>query len=132
VPTGVSLSPVIPGLNDHDIPEILERARDAGATSAFMTMLRLSREVLPVFDERLGAALPLRAEKVRAGIRAMRAGEMNDTRFGSRMRGEGERWRIVEQLFRMHVEKLGLTRSEVVVGEAAHTFERPKRQLALF
>ena len=97
-----------------------------------MTMLRLSREVLPVFDERLGDALPLRAEKVRAGIRAMRSGEMNDTRFGSRMKGEGERWRLVEQLFRLHVEKLGLHRSEVVVGEPATTFERPRQQLSLF
>ena len=132
VTVGISLAPVIPGVNDDAIPRMLERARDHGASFAFMTMLRLSREVLPVFDERLGAAMPLRAEKVRAGIRAMRSGEMNDARFGSRMRGEGERWRIVEQLFRMHVERLGLTRSEVVVGEDAHSFERPKRQLTLF
>jgi DNA repair photolyase len=132
VNVGISLAPIIPGVNDDAIPRMLERARDHGARFAFMTMLRLSREVLPVFDERLGAALPLRAEKVRAGIRAMRGGEMNDARFESRMRGEGERWRIVEQLFRMHVEKLGLTRSEVVVGEAAQTFQRPKRQLSLF
>ena len=95
-------------------------------------MLRLPREVLPVFDERLGEVLPLRAEKVRAGIRAMRAGSMNDARFGSRMRGDGERWRIVEQLFRLHVERLGLATSEAVVEEPATTFERPRRQLSLF
>ncbi|MFN7696279.1 MAG: PA0069 family radical SAM protein [Deltaproteobacteria bacterium] len=132
VSVGISLAPIIPGVNDDAIPRMLSRARDHGASFAFMSMVRLSREVLPVFDERLEAALPLRAEKVRAGIRAMREGEMNDARFGNRMRGEGERWRLVEQLFRMHVERLGLARSEEVVGEEARTFERPGRQLALF
>ncbi len=132
VTVGISLAPIIPGVNDDAVPRMLERARDHGASFAFMTMLRLSREVLPVFDERLGQALPLRAEKVRAGVRAMRGGEMNDARFGSRMRGDGERWRIVEQLFRLHVERLGLARSEDVIGEVPTTFERPRRQLALF
>ena len=140
VTVGVSLAPIIPGVNDDAIPRVLERARDHGASFAFMTMLRLPREVLPVFDERLGEALPLRAEKVRAGIRAMRGGEMNDARFGARMKGEGERWRIAEQLFRLHVNRLGLARSEAVIGEPATTFERPAhapaskptRQLRLF
>lgn len=132
IEVGVSLAPVIAGVNDDAIPRMLERARDHGARFAFMSMLRLPREVLPVFDERLEAALPLRAAKVRAGIRAMRSGDMNDGRFGSRMRGEGERWRIVEQLFRVHAERLGLARSEEVIGEPPRTFERPRRQLALF
>lgn len=58
VPVGVAVAPVIPGLNDHQIPAILEAARDAGATRAFLTLLRLPAEVLPVFEERLRAAYP--------------------------------------------------------------------------
>lgn len=132
IEVGVSLAPIIPGVNDSAVATLLERARDHGASFAFMSLVRLSREVLPVFEERLAETLPLRAEKVRNGIRAMRGGEMNDPRFGSRMRGEGERWRLVEQLFRMHVARLGLRGSEQVVGEPATTFERPRRQLTLF
>src|SRR5690606_37766092 len=64
VPIGVSISPVIPGLNDDQIAEILQRARDAGACKAFMIMLRLPAEVAPVFEVRLREAVPLRAEKV--------------------------------------------------------------------
>lgn len=132
IEVGVSLAPIIPGVNDMAVSSLLERAKDHGARFAFMTMLRLSREVLPVFDERLETAMPLRADKVRAGIRAMRGGELNDARFGARMRGEGERWRVVEQLFRTTVARLGLRRSEDVIGEPATTFERPRRQLTLF
>jgi DNA repair photolyase len=132
IEVGISLAPIIPGINDSAVASLLERARDHGATFAFMNLVRLSREVLPVFEERLAEALPLRAEKVRSGIRAMRDGEMNDARFGSRMGGEGERWRLVEQLFRMQAARLGLAGSEEVVGEPATTFERPRRQLTLF
>jgi DNA repair photolyase len=132
IEVGISLAPIIPGVNDDAIAGLLERARDHGASFAFMSLVRLSREVLPVFDERLGEALPLRAEKVRNGIRAMRGGALNDARFGARMRGEGERWRLVEQLFRVHVARLGLTRGDVVVSDPPRTFERPKRQLTLF
>jgi len=132
IEVGISLAPIIAGVNDMAIVSLLERARDHGARFAFMTMLRLSREVLPVFDERLAAAMPLRAEKVRAGIRSMRGGAMNDSEFGSRMTGQGERWRMVEQLYRTTVARLGFGRSEDVIGEAATTFERPGAQLSLF
>jgi DNA repair photolyase len=132
IEVGISLAPIIPGVNDGAVATLLERARDHGASFAFMSLVRLSREVLPVFDARLGEALPLRAAKVRNGIRAMRGGEMSDARFGARMGGEGERWRVVEQLFRLHVMRLGLTPGEVVLSDLATTFERPRRQLTLF
>lgn len=132
VDVGISLAPIIPGINDAAIPALLERARDHGARFAFMSMVRLSGEVLPVFDARLNEALPLRADKVRAGIHAMRGGAMNDARFGVRMRGRGERWTMVEQLFDLHVRRLGLRRSTEVVEEIATSFERPRGQLSLF
>jgi len=130
VPVGVGVAPVIPGLNDMQIPAILERARESGARHAFMTLIRLSGQTLPVFDERLGEAFPQRADKVRNAIREMRGGEMNDTRFGARMSGSGARWKAIEQLFDTHVKRLGYDTRR---GEPPPTtFRRPRAQLDLF
>jgi DNA repair photolyase len=107
VPTGVSLAPLIPGLNDSDVPEILERARAAGAEVAFTTLVRLPQEVLPVFRERLAEAFPERARKVESAIRELRGGRWNESRFGARMRGEGPRWEAVRRLFEIHCRRLG-------------------------
>lgn len=130
VETGVSLAPIIPGLNDAAIPKLLSRARDAGATRAFMTLVRLPGEVLPVFDARLAEVLPLRADKVRRAIRELRRGALNDASFGSRMVGAGPRWHAIESLFRCHAEQLGLD----VAGHPAlpTTFRRPEPQGSLF
>ncbi len=108
VPTGVAVAPVIPGLNDSSVAEILERARAAGATRAFAMLLRLPSEVAPVFEERLRATHPLRADKVLSALREMHGGVLNDSRFGERMRGAGERWRAIEQLFELQCRRLGL------------------------
>jgi DNA repair photolyase len=130
VPTGISISPVIPGLNDEDIPELLGRARDAGATGSFMVMLRLPSEVLPVFDERMTAEFPDRIGKIKNAVREARGGDrMNDSRFGKRMEGQGIRWRVIEQLFEQHRRKLGL--DQLSYPEET-TFRRPTKQLALF
>jgi DNA repair photolyase len=132
--TGVSVSPIIPGLNDATIPSVLAAARDAGATKAFVTLLRLPAEVEPVFTERIRAALPLRADKILRAVREMRGGErMNDARFGSRMRGQGERWTAIEQLFHLHAKRLGIETSRL--GESVMSMApvpKKKRQLQLF
>lgn len=132
VPVGVGLAPVIPGLNDMQIPRILERAREAGATHAFMTLIRLSGQTLPIFDERLEEAFPERAQKVRNAIREMRGGRMNDTRFEKRMAGAGARWKAIEQLFAMHVKRLGLDDGRERHADPPSTFRRPRAQLTLF
>lgn len=129
VPTGVSVSPLIPGLNDHQIPEILRRARDAGASQAFHVLLRLPAEVEEVFVERLRAAFPLRADKVVSLLRAMRGGRTKDARFHSRMRGEGPRYRIIADLFASTARSLGLTPPR---PEGRSPFRRPHRQQSLF
>src|SRR5437867_78245 len=72
--TGVGVAPVIPGLNDSQISSILERARAAGATSAFLTLVRLAGQTLPVFRERLEQAFPLRASKIWSAIQQVRGG----------------------------------------------------------
>jgi DNA repair photolyase len=134
VPTGISVSPLILGLNDSDVPELLERARSCGAEVAFMIPLRLPREVLPVFDERLDAAFPERAAKVRRGIQEVRGGKMNESAFGARFQGIGARWEAVQRLFEVNCQRLGLrTARDVGKGEEpATTFRRPSRQGTLF
>ncbi len=112
IPTGVAVAPIIPGLNDSSIPEILERAAEAGADYAFHVLLRLPGSVEPVFIERLEAEFPERADRVLGALREMRGGELNVSEFGDRMTGEGPRWEIVASLFETHCERLGLAQSE--------------------
>jgi DNA repair photolyase len=137
VDVGVSLSPIIPGLNDEDIPRVLEAARDAGAKRAFWGMVRLPGPVKDVFEERLRATLPLRAERVLHRLREVRGGELNDARFGSRMRGEGLYAEAIKRLFDATARRLGLNEGGTSDDDApeASTFRRPVRpqaQLSLF
>jgi DNA repair photolyase len=108
IDTAVAVAPIIPALNDEQIPEILERARDAGAKHAFKILVRLPREVGPIFEERLAEAFPLKHRRVMNAIRDVRGGRDNDGRFGSRMVGAGPRWAAIEQLFRTQCKRLGL------------------------
>lgn len=107
IPTGVSISPLIPGLGESAIPEILERARAAGATCTFMILLRLPGAVQRVFDARLRAALPDRAERVLSTLARMRGGRANDPNFGTRMSGQGPEWTAIERLHRTCARRLG-------------------------
>jgi DNA repair photolyase len=134
IETAVAIAPVIPGLNDADIPELLKRARDAGATRAFMTLLRLPSEVKPVFAARLRECFPARADKVLHALQDMRDGKLNDPRFGARMVGSGARYSVIEQLFKMHCERLGLITTERAAPPvpAAPAAKPTKRQLTLF
>jgi DNA repair photolyase len=105
--TGVALAPLIPGLNDAQIPEILERAREAGVRHAFMILLRLTREVRPIFEERLRANFPDRADKVLHALDEMRADQRGPAEFGQRMHGLGPRWQNAFDLFELHKRRLG-------------------------
>ena len=130
--TGVAIAPIIPGLNDGDLAKILARAREAGATSAFLTLLRLPAEVLPVFEERLQAAFPDRAARIWSAIRQVRGGGLNDSRFGSRMAGTGPRWEAIENLFEIECRRLGLNQDAEPKHPRTSTFRRPKPQASLF
>ena len=83
VPTRVMIAPVIPGLNDSEIPQILKAAKEAGAGAAGHVLLRLSGSVRPVFLEWLSRSEPTHAARVEAAIRQTRAGKLNDTQFGA-------------------------------------------------
>lgn len=131
VPVGIAIAPIIPGLNDSDIPELLERAHEAGAKVAFCQPLRLSAEVLPVFEERLQEAYPLRFNKVKNAVLELRGGKMNESAFGARFSGLGPRWAMIEKVFEMHCARLGLDK-ERITSDGPSTFHRPKKQLSLF
>jgi len=122
VPVGVALAPLIPGINDSAVAEILERARDAGAKHAFLLLLRLPLEVAPVFEQRLRETFPQRAEKVLHALREMHRGRLNDPRFGERMRGHGPRYDAIRQLFELQCRRLGL---ECERGEAGAVLGPP-------
>jgi DNA repair photolyase len=136
VKTGIAIAPVIPGLNDADVAELLERAREAGATGAFMTMLRLPAEVRPVFQERIRETLmPERVRRIEHAVQELRGGQgrMNDSRFGDRFVGQGERWKAIEAMFDLHYRRLGFDDGDDEPPPT--TFERPpakKAQLDLF
>lgn len=108
VPVGVAVAPVIPGLNDHEIPRILERAAAAGATSAFFIPLRLPGAVAGVFEEWLEAHYPERKGKVLGRVREVRGGKLNETAFGARMRGQGEYAGQLRALFHVTARRHGL------------------------
>lgn len=132
IPVGVNIAPVIPGLTDQDIPAILRDARQAGARYANLILLRLTGPVAEVFEARLREAFPLRADAVMARIRRARGGKLTDSRFGHRMRGQGEAWQAIEQLFRLWRAKLGFEDRAPISGPTP--FARPAKgpQLGLF
>jgi len=139
IQVGVSVAPVIPGLGDEEIADVLKAAKDAGATSAFWTMLRLPGPVKDVFEERLREALPLRADKVIRRIREVHGGKLYDPTFGVRGRGEGVYADATAALFEQTARRLGLATHPASMHTAPEpspsTFERPlsrRGQLALF
>jgi DNA repair photolyase len=108
IPVGVMTAPVIPGLNDHELPALLSAAAEAGATFAAYVPVRLPYAVRPLFEDWLARHFPERKDKVLNRIRSMRGGELNDARFGSRMRGEGLFARHIAQLFAISCRRAGM------------------------
>lgn len=124
VPVGILVAPVIPGLNDHEILNVLKAAKSAGAGFAGTEMLRLPLTVAPVFEQWLRTTYPDKAEKVLGRIRAIRGGKLNDARFGVRMRGEGIFADQIAQMFRVAREKAGMAEDGPDLSTAA--FRRPR------
>lgn len=108
VPVRIMTAPVIPGLNDHEIPSLLEAASDMGATTAGYVMLRLPGAVEPVFTDWLARVRPENESKVLAKIQEVRGGAMSDNQFGSRMRGKGVRADGIAEMFKLFCRKFGL------------------------
>jgi DNA repair photolyase len=113
VPVGVSVSPVIPFLNEPELEKILAAAAEAGATTAFSIVLRLPWEVNPLFQQWLRQHVPERADRVMARVREMRGGKDNEHRFGVRMTGQGVWAQLLRQRFEKACARLGLSRQRI-------------------
>jgi DNA repair photolyase len=118
VPVGVMVAPVIPGLNDHEIPAILERA-EAGARSAAWTLLRLAAPLDQLFADWLERNFPERTARVLGRIRACRAGRLTDSRFHVRQRGQGLYAQQIRDLFALAARRRGLDRPASPLNTAA-------------
>jgi DNA repair photolyase len=127
VPVGVSVSPVIPFINEPELERILAAAAEAGAGSAFSIVLRLPWEVNPIFQRWLEQHFPDRAARVMARVREMRGGRDYDARFGARMRGEGVWADLLRQRFHKACARLGLNRQRVELDLTQFKRPRPAR-----
>ena len=103
IPVHVNIAPIIPGLNDQELPSLMAAIAEAGAKSASWTLLRLPGAVERIFEDWLDRHQPLAKEKILNRIRALRGGELHDSQFGRRMRGEGlfaDQWTKLAEICR--------------------------------
>jgi DNA repair photolyase len=127
IPVGVMVAPIIPQLNDRDLEAILDAAAANGAQGAGWVLIRLPREVAPLFRAWLDAHYPQRAEHVMSLIRQMRGGRDYVAAFGSRMRGGGEFAALLDKRFRIGCRRLGLNRGREHTGLDTTRFRAPTR-----
>lgn len=131
IATGISIAPVIPGLNEGDLPELLDRAHCAGARTAIYSVLRLSGSVESVFLDRMREAFPERIGKIVNRLREVRGGVLTETRFFKRQTGQGPYGEIVEQLFALAKRRTGFPEEDI--RSVPQTFRRPwSEQTSLF
>ena len=132
IPTGVMFAPVIPALNDDELENVLEAARDHGALSAGYVLLRLPLEIKDLFREWLDAQVPGRAKHVMSLIRQMRGGKDYDSDWGKRMTGAGPYADLIARRFQIAVKRFGLNQMKSPL--TVNKFKRPPylgEQLAL-
>lgn len=105
IPVGVMIAPVIPGINHHEIPEIIKRAGDAGVTLAAFTVVRLNGNISKIFKDWLLKNFPDRVHKVWHLVQAMHNGQVSDTEWTRRMIGSGNIANSIQQLFEVSRKK---------------------------
>ncbi len=130
LPVGVNIGPVIPGLNDIEIPSILKLASERGARFASHTIVRLPYAVKDLFIDWLQRELPGRAQRILSRIRAVRGGELTCSEFGKRLRGEGRIAEAIDQLFETNCRRYHL--NEKKLSLSTQRFQRDhSRQMKL-
>jgi DNA repair photolyase len=119
IPCGVMYAPVIPALNDHELEAVLEHAAEAGCRFAGYVVLRLPREVNPLFKDWLRTHYPLKFDRVMNRIRDLRGGAESDSTFTRRMRGQGVFAELVARRFATKLRQLGLGKSRATLDTTA-------------
>jgi len=133
VPVRIMASPVVPVLSDPELEEILAKGKAAGARTASWIMLRLPREVSPLWQDWLAAHFPDRAARIMARLREMHGGADYDARWGHRMRGEGPYAEIIAARFDVAIKRLGLkSAAPAMRTDLFQPPPRPSAQLSLF
>ncbi len=130
IPVRVLIAPVIPGLNDHEIPALVVAAAKAGARGVGYIPIRLPGAVKPVFERWLDQHFPRSKAKVLDRIRDLRGGKLNEPNFGSRMRGQGIYADTMRKMFAVARRKAGLEGDVPPLSTAA--FRAPGEQMTLF
>lgn len=131
IPVSVNMAPIVPGLTDPEIHNVLKAAADAGARSAHYVLVRLPYGVKDLFQTWLDEHYPMRKQKVLNRIREVRSGKLYNAEFGSRMHGEGVYAQHIEQMFAQARKKYGLNQPFSPLS-TAHFRRMPDRQLSLF
>jgi len=132
IPCGIMIAPIIPGINNHEIPNVMELAAKAGATSAGFTMVRLNGAIGPIFKDWLVKNFPDRADKVWNQICDAHGGDVNDSRFGVRMRGEGHMAQSIKQLFNLSRLRFMGNKDDFEFNVSDFNYKAGDAQLSLF
>ncbi|HSM03543.1 MAG TPA: PA0069 family radical SAM protein [Longimicrobiales bacterium] len=132
IPVGVNLAPIVPGLNDEEIPAILEAAAEAGARWAGYILLRLPHGLKALFDDWLARHMPDRRERVLNRLRDAYGGRLYDARYGIRGKGTGSYAEQIKQLYRAAARKHGLDGPPPELSTAGFRRPSPEGQLDLF
>lgn len=131
IPVGVSVAPIIPGLNDHEIPAILDASAEHGATFASGTVLRLPYSVSDIFSSWLDEYFPERKDLVLGRVRELRGGKLNDSNFATRMTGSGPLAAQIQQMIQISKRRVGLDSPRKSLNTDAF-IRRSPGQLELF
>lgn len=129
IPAGVMVAPIIPGLTDHEVPRILDACAKAGAQFAAYTIVRLPWAVAPLFEHWLDEHFPDRKEKVLGRIRDLRGNRLNNSKWHTRMTGEGI---FAEQIASMFAVSCRRNRMSARPKLSCASFQRSTTQLGLF
>jgi DNA repair photolyase len=127
---GVMLGPMIPGLNDHEMHDIMKAASDAGATFSAYTFIRLNGAIKLLFHDWLYKNFRDRADKVWHMIEDNHGGKVNDSQWGRRMRGSGNIAEMIAMQYRKYTSKYGLNHERLELD--CSLFKRPGEQMKLF
>jgi DNA repair photolyase len=132
IPVGVNVAPIIPGINDHEIPSIVAGAAEAGARFAYYTIVRLPLAVSTIFVDWLETHFPDRKDTVLRRIRSIRGGKLNESTFGRRMRGEGILADQIRQVFHVACRRAHLNEEHVELSATAFRRIEPNQLVLEF